>query len=233
VILYDPKIHETLLVAWHYSLQADPVEHGQLFMEPLRNLTNLLGWAKDQVKLLISWDAKGLTAAVWIEPMMAGAFLGAWLRKDYRDIRGLAFIRQAHDKALEHFEPLIAVTKRSELSPILLKLGYEYVGEIPGLFDGNRVRVYYMLKETRYGSGRRKDIERNIEQPLRAPAGELRHVSSTAIQVAHGTNGGSPANGRSERPDTHHQPKRRRGKVGAKSVHQDHARSTRAQRPVG
>ncbi len=215
MILYDPKLHETLLVAWHYSLQADPEEHGQLFMEPLRNLTNLLGWAKDQVRLLISWDARGLTAAAWVEPLMAGAFFGTWLRKDYRDIRGLAFIRQAHDKALEHFEPLIAVTKRPELYEILLRLGYQYVGEIPGLFDGGRVKVYYLTKETRYGSGRRENQHIEVEQSLLGVAGPVRSGGAPAVPAVQRAGGGSAQNGRGKRSNPDRGKKRGRGKVGA------------------
>ena len=174
MILYDPKTHEALLVAWHYSLRENPEEHANLFMEPLRNLTALLNWAANDVRLMISWDARGLWAASWVEPVMSGAFFGFWLRKDMRGTpAAVAFANGSYDKALEHFPVLIGITKQPRLHAIHLRMGYEYVGTVESLFDDAPARVYKMTKETRNGRRRKNEQIEHIE-PLRIGSGELR-----------------------------------------------------------
>lgn len=216
--LYDARQHETLLVAWHYQLQTNPVEHVNLFMEPLRNLTNLLAWAKDQVKLMVSWDAKGLWGAAWVEPVMSGAFFGLWIRYDMRGTpAAVAFVNRCYDQSLEHFPVLIGITKQERLHAIHLRMGYLYLGIIERLFDGDPARVYVMTKESRYGR-RRQNINLKEQQPLRADAGGVRASGPATVPAVRKPGGGSPSNGRRKRASTHRGKKRGRSKVSAQLV---------------
>lgn len=169
MIEYDPDLHETLLVHWYYSsLVAEPEEFANLFAKPLRNLTEILHWAKHSVKLIFESDGT-IWIAAWILPEMSGAWFGLWVRKDKRQTRAmLAFVDECLDAALERFPVLMALTKQPRLQSEIERLGFVHQGATPHLFDGAPANAYYLTKETRDGRRRRKDQHGHADQSLRS-----------------------------------------------------------------
>lgn len=164
--IYDPVRHEALLTAWYFELRSDPAEFANLFNESLRNLTELLWWAKHTVKLVFVADNAGLWGTAWVEPVLSGAFFGTWIRKDRRALpSAYAFVRHAQLAALETFPVLLGITKQSKLHDIHIAMGYELVGQVPALFDKSDAWVYKLTKESI--DGRRKIQQQSKQRPQR------------------------------------------------------------------
>ena len=200
-----------LMLYWFLNLRADPIEFENLFCEPLRNLTAILIWAKNAVNVMIDVDADGIRFAAWCAPEMSGAEFGAWARKSVRGTKAhLAFMDEAYEHALSQYPVLIGRTKQEKLHRLHLRLGYEFIGIVPNLFDGSPVREYYMTRETRDGRRKFKDIHRNGIKPVRTTNRKVREVVPASSEDVRSTGNGSSENGRSKRADPDH--KSRRGR---------------------
>lgn len=225
--IYDPAKHEMLVLKLYLDLAADPVEFKNLFSEPFRNLTTMLHYIKHEVKMAFEVDQNGIWAAAWMEPSNSGAFFGFWIRKEYRaSFKVYAFLSRAFDYAFQHVPILIGITKQKRLDGFARALGYEYKCEIPYWFDGDTAYLYTLEKEQwheriirrrgRVRGRREKHLVKHDIQPLRS--GSVRDGATTlrtggeSLQAPVGADGGSGSNGRSERPNPDHQPKRGRRK---------------------
>ena len=170
MIDYDKEKHEDLLIAWYYAqLRAEPEEFAKLFMKPLRSLTALLNWAAHTVHLMLSVDERGIWGAAWVDPFLSGAYFGTWMRKDRRGTIGAyALVRHAQRDALKVFPILIGVTKQPALHKVHLALGYELVGKLEKVFDGDDAWVYKLSQETINERRNRRFDERieRAENPL-------------------------------------------------------------------
>jgi hypothetical protein len=148
--LYDPAKDELLVLYWFLNLRSDPVEFENLFCEPLRNLTTILSWTKNSVSLMIDVDDDGIRFAAWCSPYLSGAEFGCWLRKDSRRTKAaLRFISEALDRALSQYPTLMGLTRQPDLHLVHIGLGYDYLGEIPEMFDGKPARVYILTRQGR------------------------------------------------------------------------------------
>jgi hypothetical protein len=168
--LYDPKKHEWFLVYWYTELNKDETELNNLFCKPLQSLTQILIWAKNSVNIMFENDDEGIRFAAWCAPEMSGAEFGAWCRKSWRGTKAhLKFMDEAYERALSMYPVLIGRTKQEKLHRLHLRMGYEFVGVVPGLFDGSPVREYYMTRQTRdERRNRRHDAERHVANPVDA-----------------------------------------------------------------
>lgn len=231
--LYDPEKDELLVLYWFLTLRADPVEFENLFCEPLRGLTQILNWAAHSANIMIDVDDGGIRFAAWVVPYLSIAEFGAWSRKDSRGTKAhLKFMDLAYEKALEQYPVLIGLTKQPKLHNLHLSLGYEFRTEFPMAFDGKPARVYVLTRESRANrhlarkeikDGRRKQQQNehgNGKQPVRTTNRKVREVipaSSEDIRIA---GAGSSENGRSERSNSDHKP--RRGRKPRSGVHVEH-----------
>lgn len=220
--LYDPAKHELLILYWYLELRKDPVEFENLFCEPLRSLTSILIWAKNNVSIMFDADDDGIRFAAWCAPFLTGAEFGAWARKSQRGTKAhLAFMNEAYDKALSQYPVLIGLTKQERLHRLHLRMGYEFVGKVPTLFDGAPVLEYFMTRETRDGRRKQQDIHRNGKQSLRGADSAVRQSVPAVSESVRGTGNGSAENGGSERTDPDHKP--RRGRKPRSRVAGEHA----------
>jgi hypothetical protein len=226
VIVYDPTQHEIILTDWYLrQLLSEPEEFQQLFAKPLRSLTEILNWAKNTVKVIFELDALGVTRAAWYAPDLSGAWFGCWMRKDKRgEVGAVVFIRNAYRYGLEFFPVLISLTKQERLDPVLRRLGNEYVGKVPYLFDGEAAFVYVQTKESFYGQlyeRRGKDRDQLTKLSLRAAVGAIREPAVQDVQTDRAApsvaNGRRASNRRRQRTNTH---RRRQHGRSAPSVQQ-------------
>jgi hypothetical protein len=201
---FDPATDSVLLQKLWIDLSADQGEFENLFTANLRNLSALASWIANTVKFFYESDARGIWFAAWIAPMFTdGAEVGVWIRKDYRRFHGarerLAAIDEFYDDiVLPKVGCFIGLTRQyPALHDLHLKLGYTYVDEFPGVFDGHTVWMYKMTSESRaaragvqaalrvkrranYERTRRPIEEQRVEpavEPVRADSGEVRHPS--------------------------------------------------------
>jgi len=205
--IYDPKKHEARLIAWYFQLKANPAEFRALFDESLRSLTALLPWAARQVKFMFEEDADGIWFAAWYSPEMGGLALGLWCREGKR--QGKAFARalnRTFEGGLENAKVILAITVRRKMARIMGHCGFVKAGEIPHVFDGNGVLVYYMTRDTRGQIKFRHD--QSIES-LRSGSMELGHevpeAGASDLQHAPGPDAAGVADGGRERGSAHDQ----------------------------
>jgi hypothetical protein len=238
LIDYDKEKHEDLLIAWYYAqLRAEPEEFAKLFMKPLRSLTALLNWAAHTVHLMLSVDERGIWGAAWVDPFLSGAYFGYWCRKDKRGTIGAyALIRHAQRDALKVFPILIGVTKQPALHKVHLALGYELVGKLEKVFDGDDAWVYKLTAET-MANGRRVRKEQLDDNDIALRAGAVGDGQPTQSGDDAGTervvrpHPKRAANGRRKLGVAPHQPSDRRRKRSLKPRNGDHAAEPRAGGP--
>ena len=151
--LYHPENDSALLLKWWIDLKLDQPEFENLFTAPLRNLSALAGWMQSPTtKFFYEADGFGFWLCAWIEPLLTnGAQVGAWIRKDKRGTRqAVKAMDEFYEKVLEKSTVLIGLTRQyPKLHELHLKLGYTYVDEFPGVFDGHSVWMYKMTRESR------------------------------------------------------------------------------------
>lgn len=194
--LYTPETDSILLQKWWIDLNLDQAEFENLFTKPLRNLSALGSWIQaPTTRFFYHADGRGFWLCAWIEPLLThGAQVGAWIRKDKRGTRAaVKAMDEFYEMVLEKSSVLIGLTRQyPKLHDLHLKLGYVYVDEFPGVFDGHSVWMYKMTRETRDGRAvaqdrirqerraayeheRRQVLEQQQhEQSLRGDAGEVR-----------------------------------------------------------
>jgi len=197
--LYSPENDSILLQKWWIDLSLDQPEFENLFTKPLRNLSALGAWIQaPTTRFFYESDGRGFWLCAWIEPLLThGAQVGAWTRKDKRGTRQQVHaMDEFYEMVLEKSSVLIGLTRQyPKLHELHLKLGYTYVDEFPGIFDGHPVYMYKMTRESRdaraavqseirekrrvrknYHEHERRQVieQQQFEQPIRGDAGEIR-----------------------------------------------------------
>jgi len=83
-----------------------------------------------------------------MEPAMSGAFFGLWCRDIRRHGKGiLEATEEALDYGLSWYPVLMGVTKQENLLDAHRKLGYNVMGKMPAIFDGEDAWVVYITRE--------------------------------------------------------------------------------------
>lgn len=231
---YSPENDSILLQKWWIDLNLDQLEFENLFTKPLRNLSALGAWIQaPTTRFFYNSDGRGFWLCAWIEPLLThGAQVGAWIRKDKRGSRqAVKAMDEFYEMVLEKASVLIGVTRQyPKLHELHLKLGYTYVDEFPGVFDGHPIWMYKMTRESRdaraaiqseikqrrrlaYEHERRQVREQQQQfdpQPLRSDAGEVwgagpegRGARDAAVA---GTGRRSIKDWWYHKPDSNHQP---------------------------
>lgn len=148
LIRYDGSInHDYLLARWHQEL----VETNELlttFSEQAAPLGAFMGYFRDKVGLWFAVDNNRITYAVWYEPVMSGVFLSTWCAIDYRRHRTLPLrFESVLDAATQLWPVILCVTRQPHLFPEMQKFGFQYVGEIPGLWDGTTISLLQLTRQ--------------------------------------------------------------------------------------
>lgn len=90
----------------------------------------------------------GIWLAMWFEQVMGVAYAGLWVAKPYRPtLRGLRAVITIYEQALRWFPAILGVTKQEALLEPHRRLGYEILGEIPGIWDGERAWLVMLTRE--------------------------------------------------------------------------------------
>jgi len=92
-------------------------------------------------------DEAQIQGAFWVEPFLSSAFLSVWLRQDFRQAAGIAWIRQGYAMVLERWPIIFGFTGQERLLPVHRKMGYTVLECIPGAWDGGPGWVLSLKRE--------------------------------------------------------------------------------------
>lgn len=108
-------------------------------------------------------DDQGIWLAFLLSPVMRGAALSLWLapRKRRARLEALPVIELAYETAFGEVPVILGITRQERLLAAHLRWGYEVVGEVPALFDGETAWVLYLTEPLyRAAKARRHKRER-------------------------------------------------------------------------
>lgn len=95
-------------------------------------------------------DDKGWYAVAWTFPLIGGGTWGLWIRPEKRPTGSrlvLNFIMQTIQASLDRFPVLVNTAKREPIVAQTKRLGYEYIGKIPYLFEGDTCHILYLTRD--------------------------------------------------------------------------------------
>ena len=166
VELYVPSYeHDLLLFKWWMELQ-NSGDFETLFANSQRPLSKFIELFQPPRMLTFTCDESGnINHVIWFTPFSDAAdaaFVGFWLHKDLRGTRHSVQVTNfVYSVAFQMFKTLIGVTKHEHLLRIHRKLGYNIVGQIPHLMEGDDAWIVYLTKENFENSTFRK-VEKRI-----------------------------------------------------------------------
>ena len=164
MISYIPgREHDMLLTSWWARMDADG-ELETTLAESCRILSGFIASFQRPRVLFFDADENGICMAIWFEPLMSGAFAGLWVAQHKRHSPStLKNFRAIFDIALRHFSVIIGVTKKENLISQHERLGYELLGRIPSLFDGEDAWILTLTREG-FNEHRRGRKRRNVAE---------------------------------------------------------------------
>lgn len=150
MIAYDQSFgHDMLLLGW-WSRMFHNADLDRTFTQDLHAPGAFMAcWRAGNRALVFDHDDEGIWIAIWFQPVMSGAYMGIWVRPDQRltKRRTVEAVKTTLVTALGHWEPILSLTKQEKLLRPLRGLGYDVVGRVPGLWDGEAVWVAALTHE--------------------------------------------------------------------------------------
>jgi hypothetical protein len=152
VEIYQPGTDgDAPLLQW-YSTLVETEDLAELVGPSLFPLAAFMKhYTAPDTRLLILEDDKGWAAVAWLSVFMAGGTWGLWVRKGGPRHSGsrkvMGFIMSSLAYAFEFVPVLVNTTRRGSVVAKTRRLGYNYVGVIPLLFEGEDCHILYMTRE--------------------------------------------------------------------------------------
>ena len=151
--LYIPDYNNDVLLANWYKHLIDSDEFYTLFTDNHKSLSKFYELFRPPTVLVYTLsDAGDIQATMWVTPYDGyggkSAAVSAWTHKD---IRGTAKARETggfcYQMAFEVWDVLVSITKQEGLLRNLREVGYNIVGSIPNLVNGEDAWILYITKE--------------------------------------------------------------------------------------
>lgn len=140
---------DVILANWWVRLRADG-DLARMFIKRSQSLSafyNMMG--APTVLCYKLNDAIGVWAAAWFTPCLSGSFLGMYLAPGYRaSLEGFKAVLEAHHFGFQHNDSLLAVTKQPKILDESRKIGYDVLGQVPHLWDGEDAWLLMLTRET-------------------------------------------------------------------------------------
>lgn len=142
--IYQPGIHEDLLLLnWYMDLGSGP-DFERTFSAELASCGAFLDSMRKTL-LVYETDEKGIWFAAWFDRIMSAGTFGLWFRADKRHEKTtLKTVLEALNFGLERFPVLLFVTRDADVMAQGQKLGFQTMGEVPWLFDGESAVVAWL-----------------------------------------------------------------------------------------
>ena len=144
---YHPtSFHDWLLVDLWGKMQRS----GDLEKTMLRGSQALFEFMKVLARpdTYFAYDDSGPYFVAWCEPVMCGVALGFWVREDKRASR--ACLQLAHmllNKLFQKYPTIVVITKDPAIQHFHQHFGFQFVGEIPHIYDGERAYISALTQE--------------------------------------------------------------------------------------
>jgi len=137
-----------MLYLWWTEMRASG-ELAEIFSANCQALSNFYPIFKPPNWMFYKLDDQGLQLALWASRMLSAVAVGIWLaprsRIDPEVYRAVQIIYHA---LFQVYPVNLGVTKRKKLLTTFQSLGYNIVGEIPGLLDGETAWLVHLSKES-------------------------------------------------------------------------------------
>lgn len=135
MILYNRSFeHDALMLKWYQEL-LQTGDFDVTFMPSAKPLSRWLGIFRS-CQLVFDCDEAGIWWAGWFEPTFGGAMYAMWCRKDKRHtIANTAHTLLALESGLVNWPVIFSLTIQPHLIEAQSRLGYNVVGEVPGLWE--------------------------------------------------------------------------------------------------
>ena len=148
--MYQPgEDHDIALFNWWVHLN-ESGDFDRVFTRPTRALSTFLANFTMPTMLFFIRDDDGIWLAVWFSPIdrgAGGAFMNYWARKNMRTTqKHYKCSRFIYDMATEYFPVVVGVTRHEGLLRIHRKIGYNILGQIPKVLDGEDAWLVYLTR---------------------------------------------------------------------------------------
>lgn len=163
---YESGQDMDLAVAGMWSRMKQDGDLDRLFTKDSQALSDLYRFLQGPSKgMLFEADATyGIWLAMWFEQVMGIAYCGLWIAKPCRATpRALAGMLRIYEHALRWFPAILGVTKQQILLRPHQRLGYQVLGEIPGIWDGERAWLVMLTRPWFLAANRKRLAHFRIE----------------------------------------------------------------------
>lgn len=152
--LYKGTSQEDLSVFQWYREMSASNDLYEVFPRSCWPLSKFYDLFRPPKMLLYIEDSTGIWFAVWLESLEAAFVFSMWVAKRMRGTRQqVEATRLAYRAAFNLSPTLVGMTKRPELLAEHEKLGYEVLGKISKLFDGQEDAWIVVLTKDAFEKG--------------------------------------------------------------------------------
>ena len=145
---YVPSTESDILILNWYMEMAQSDDFEQTFSAEFAPCSAFMA-AMTRSLVLYEADEKGIWGVVWFDRLMCGGAFGLWIRADKRvHSTTLPFILDALESGLEKFPVLLLVTKQRNVIEQAERIGFQKIGDIPWIFDGETAHVAWGDRKT-------------------------------------------------------------------------------------
>lgn len=147
--LYTASADEDLLIASWYLRMANDGDLDKLFTSGSRTMAELFRLVGRPKTLIYAVDASGIWFAMWAEAMLAGAFVGIWVRQPLRHTRQMlnAFLDAHAWYFTGSLCALFGVTKQPKILDEVKQFGYSVLDCTDGLWDGEDAWIVKLTRK--------------------------------------------------------------------------------------
>ena len=136
-----------MLYLWWTEMRASG-ELGEIFSASCQALGNFYPIFRPPNWLFYKLDSKGPQLMLWAAPMLSAVCVGIWLAPRSRiDPEVYRAVQLIYYTLFQACPVNLGITKRKKLLTTFESLGYNIVGEIPGLIDGEPTWLVHLSKE--------------------------------------------------------------------------------------
>lgn len=147
MIVYEPGIvHDVLLARWWEYLQ-ESGDAQRVFAPDSQSISHLFEIMRKPTTLVFEEDDGALTFVCWWQPFNAAAFVNLWAHPSRRNAEGFRVWIDVLAKLFRVFPTLLSITTQETVRDSCTGIGYELLGEIPGLFACSHAYLLVLTRE--------------------------------------------------------------------------------------
>ena len=140
---------EDLMISLWWAEMRESGELTKIFSASCQSLGNFYPIFKPPNWMFYKLDSKGLQLALWASRMFSAVTVGIYLAPRSRlDTQVYRAVQLIYHALFQAYPVNLGITKRKKLLTTFESLGYNIVGEIPGLIDGEPTWLVQLSKES-------------------------------------------------------------------------------------